>query len=247
MPFTFSHPALIFPIYQFGKKYFSLTGLVIGSIAPDFEYFLQMNKGVAQFSHNLSGLFWFDIPFSIVLALVYHNVIRNPLINSLPVFFFRRFFGFLNFNWNNYLKHHLWNVCVSVLVGSASHLCWDWAVHNYFHILSNDLVITLRFCSLQFRMDTYSIFHNLNSLLGFYFSFYIIINLPIDYTAKKTTSATVYWLSVLLLSIIIVAIRLESNRQIHFDDLIVTAIAAFLMSLLVASLLVKQRQLAYYK
>ena len=57
MPFTFSHPALILPLKYFPNKWFSLTGLVIGSLTPDFEYFLRMRiKSV--YSHTLEGIFW---------------------------------------------------------------------------------------------------------------------------------------------------------------------------------------------
>lgn len=41
MPFTFSHPAIILPLSYLPKKWFSLTGLIIGSLIPDFEYLLE--------------------------------------------------------------------------------------------------------------------------------------------------------------------------------------------------------------
>ncbi|WP_240482010.1 DUF4184 family protein [Flavobacterium psychrophilum] len=39
MPFTFSHPAIILPLRYLPRQWFSLTGLIIGSLTPDFEYF----------------------------------------------------------------------------------------------------------------------------------------------------------------------------------------------------------------
>ena len=41
MPFTFSHPAAVLPLRLLPRHWFSLTGLVIGSMVPDFEYFLR--------------------------------------------------------------------------------------------------------------------------------------------------------------------------------------------------------------
>jgi hypothetical protein len=52
MPFTFSHPALILPLTRLPKRWVSATGLVIGSIVPDFEKFLKMNDG-NTYSHTL--------------------------------------------------------------------------------------------------------------------------------------------------------------------------------------------------
>ena len=83
MPFTFSHPAIILPLTFLPKKWYSLTGLVIGSLTPDFEYFLRM-KIQSNYSHSLSGIFWFDIPLSICLAFIFHNYVRNSLFDNLP-------------------------------------------------------------------------------------------------------------------------------------------------------------------
>ncbi|WP_262496247.1 DUF4184 family protein [Flavobacterium piscis] len=44
MPFTFSHPAIILPLKYLPKNWISLTGLIIGSLTPDFEYFYS-NEG----------------------------------------------------------------------------------------------------------------------------------------------------------------------------------------------------------
>ena len=41
MPFTFAHPAIVLPFYK-KPKFFSMTTLIIGSMSPDFEYFLRM-------------------------------------------------------------------------------------------------------------------------------------------------------------------------------------------------------------
>jgi hypothetical protein len=54
MPFTFSHPAIILPLKYFKKKWFSLTGLVIGSMTPDFEYFVRM-RIQSNYSHTIEG------------------------------------------------------------------------------------------------------------------------------------------------------------------------------------------------
>ena len=54
MPFTFSHPAIVLPLKYLPKKWFSFTGLIIGSMTPDFEYFLRM-KVKSDYSHTLNG------------------------------------------------------------------------------------------------------------------------------------------------------------------------------------------------
>ena len=129
MPFTFSHPAIVLPAAYLPKKYYSLSALVMGSMAPDFEYFIRM-KGFSRYSHTWTGLFWFDVPLSIVLLFIYHNLVRNTLIENLPFSFNVRLSAFRNFNWNKYFQENIVTVFISLVIGVASHLVWDDFTHN---------------------------------------------------------------------------------------------------------------------
>jgi hypothetical protein len=90
MPFTFSHPAIVLPFAFLPRKWFSLTGLVIGSLIPDFEYFLRM-RIKSNYSHTIDGLFWFDLPLGIILGYIFHYLVRDSLLNNLPIFLKSRF------------------------------------------------------------------------------------------------------------------------------------------------------------
>lgn len=103
MPFTFSHPAIVLPLTYLPKKWYSLTGLVIGSIAPDFEYFIRI-KVQSNYSHTWFGLFYFNLPLGIILAFIFHNIVRNTLIQNTPIFLQQRFNKVISFQWNNYFK-----------------------------------------------------------------------------------------------------------------------------------------------
>lgn len=51
MPFTLTHPALV----VFNKnKNFNLLGLILGSMAPDFIYFILFNPS-SNLGHTLNG------------------------------------------------------------------------------------------------------------------------------------------------------------------------------------------------
>lgn len=86
MPFTFSHPAIVLPLAFLPKKIISITGLIIGSLTPDFEYFIRM-KLSSEYSHTISGVFLFDLPLGIILTFLFHGIVRNKLIDNLPRFF----------------------------------------------------------------------------------------------------------------------------------------------------------------
>src|ERR1700712_1533317 len=90
MPFTLAHPAIVLPLRKLPKHWYSLTGLIIGSITPDFEYFIRM-RVQSIYSHTLWGLFWFDIPLGLLLTFGYLSFIRDGLVDNLPPALNRRF------------------------------------------------------------------------------------------------------------------------------------------------------------
>jgi hypothetical protein len=87
MPFTPAHPAIVLLFLK--AKRVSATALVIGTMAPDFEYFLRMSVN-GQYGHTFFGIFYFDIPVTIALAFLFHQQIKENLINNLPVFLQQR-------------------------------------------------------------------------------------------------------------------------------------------------------------
>lgn len=125
MPFTLSHPAIVLPL----RRYFSLTGLVIGSMSPDFEYFVRMNLQ-SEYGHTFWGTFYFCLPISMIVSFLYHYYIRNSLIMNLPYFFQRRFARFKDFHWGNYCKEKWFLVIISILIGAFSHILWDSFTHK---------------------------------------------------------------------------------------------------------------------
>ncbi|WP_236551500.1 DUF4184 family protein [Tenacibaculum maritimum] len=114
MPFTFSHPSIILLFTYLPKKWFSLTGLVIGSLTPDFEYFIRMEIK-STFSHTLIGLLGFNLPLGITLSFIFHNIIKNDLFNNLPHYFKSKFSSFKKFNWNPYFTKN-WPIVTSSIL-----------------------------------------------------------------------------------------------------------------------------------
>lgn len=129
MPFTFSHPAIVLPAVLLPRGWYSLTGLVVGSVVPDFEYFLRMSM-YSKHSHTLDGLIRFDLPLAIILCFIFHLLVKNPLINNLPAFLRRRLITFNTFNWINAWRSKWPVIVVSILIGASSHLLWDAFTHQ---------------------------------------------------------------------------------------------------------------------
>ncbi len=124
MPFTFAHPSIMFPLKQAKPRWFSLSGLVAGSMAPDFEYFFRVHA-VSTVSETAAGIFTFNLPVALGICLAFHLIIRTPLIQHLPQPFDERYSGFIHFNFISYLKQHPLRFFLSVLIGILSHLGLD--------------------------------------------------------------------------------------------------------------------------
>lgn len=130
MPFTFSHPAYAFPLKYLNPNHFSLTGLVLGSMAPDFEYFILLEP-FRNIGHSLSGLLVQAIPLCIILGLIFHYIVKESLTLHLPSLFHlnQKAFNILG-EWRmNSFK--AWMIFViSVTVGFISHITTDACTHT---------------------------------------------------------------------------------------------------------------------
>jgi hypothetical protein len=126
MPFTLSHTAAVLPLLRSRKL--SATGLIIGTMVPDFEYFFRIDI-YSVYGHTLPGLFYFDIPVSILLAFLFHSIARNNFIDNLPHFLQVRFVELRHLNFTNTFRHRPVAFMVSALIGSLTHITWDGFTH----------------------------------------------------------------------------------------------------------------------
>ncbi len=116
------------PLINRRRKVFSATGLIVGSIIPDFESFIRFDQHKA-YSHTWLGVLWFDLPLAVIYAFIFQNIVRDPLIRNLPGNLSNRFSAYIGFNWNGFFRKHFIIVICSILIGIVSHLLWDALTH----------------------------------------------------------------------------------------------------------------------
>lgn len=241
MPFTFSHPAIVLPLAYLPKKLFSLTGLVIGSLTPDFEYFFRMQIE-SEHSHTLGGLFLFDLPLGILLAFVFHLIIRNQLFNNLPFSLKSRLIGFKSLDWLNYFKSNWLVVIFSVFIGVASHLLWDSFTHDDGFFVKEFPVLKNTINFLGFHIPILKILQHSSTLIGGIVIVYAIFKLPKTKHISREINLN-YWIIFAGLMISLVIIRVLFGLDIkQFGNFIVTAISAGLISLVLTSLFLKKSE-----
>jgi hypothetical protein len=237
MPFTFSHPAIILPLPFLSRNRFSLTGLVIGSMTPDFEYFIRM-KIQSSYSHSVVGLFWFDLPLGILLAFIFHNIVRDSLFENLPFTLKSRFFVFTKFKWNTYFINNWFVVLTSILIGAISHIIWDGFTHGngYFVERISFLMKTVDLIGIQ--IPIFKILQHSSSLAGGIIIMFTFYKLPIDNSIPRNMNL-LYWLIFTGLLFVIVTIRFSSGFDFHLHgNIIVSVISAALISLILTPLVV---------
>lgn len=235
MPFTFSHPAIILPLRYLPKRWISLTGLIIGSMVPDFEYFIRM-RVKSIYSHTWAGLFWFDLPLGLVVIFIYQILIKDKVILHLPVALNRRFSRFRGIDKQGSFLQYLLIVVLSILIGAASHIFWDGFTHptGYFVTVMPVLSDTIHLGEHQ--LFVYKIIQHGSSIIGVIVIVLAVYTLPLG-NPKKNHHVVVFWVQIFVISIIILAVRLMAGLSYHqYGNVIVTLTAGAFIGLIVSSI-----------
>jgi len=126
MPFTLSHPLAVIPLKRTGLVF---SALVVGSMSPDFEYFLRWRQD-HHGSHTLLGLFAFCLPSSLVVLWIWHELLKRPLIELAPESHrVRLAFAEREFSFGPGRRFLV--ICASVLLGAITHIAWDSFTHPW--------------------------------------------------------------------------------------------------------------------
>lgn len=120
MPFTISHAAAAVPL---ARLRLPLSALVIGSMSPDFYYFIFLDT-TNRFSHTLPGLFLFCLPVGMVALWLYHRVLKRPMLDLLPDAVQRRAAP-LAAPFPFFPARRFVVLSVAVVLGAVTHIVWD--------------------------------------------------------------------------------------------------------------------------
>jgi len=231
MPFTFAHPAAIFPFRFVPKRYYSWAGLIIGSMVPDFEAFINLG-GSKKLSHSWIGVYTYDLPVGLLLVLIFHYIVRNALIGNLPFFLRNRFSIYTKIRNEHYFTQRYIAIIISLIVGVYSHLIWDRFTHTATYMYTTDIL----------GMDlSYGQKNELQMLLQWGCSFlgiiiltWLVAVMPV-YKFSFTRMMKSYWIVVLLVSCLVFYLRIQFNYFTGDEKNI--AIGSFLWGLVIASVI----------
>jgi Domain of unknown function (DUF4184) len=128
MPLTTAHPVASILLHKSMGRYGVLSALIIGSMTPDFHYFVPLHVG-RDHSHSLLGLLWYCLPMGLMTYWFFHRFFKHAFCDLLPLVVKRKL------AWQNDQnitseRTPIIAVILSLLVGSFTHVVWDSFTHG---------------------------------------------------------------------------------------------------------------------
>jgi hypothetical protein len=246
MPFTFAHPIFALPFKYVKPKYFSATGLILGSMSPDFEYFIMLEP-YQSIGHSLTGLFLQAIPLSVIFAVIFHSIVKEILVLHLPSNYNidQRAYNTLS-KWS--LNSKGWVVLIlSVIIGFLTHVFIDGFTHfnGYFverYSPLRELMI--------YNLPLYKILQHSFSVSGLLLLIWMIISSLYRHHETVTIMPTVttkqkviFWTSVVVVAVAVTSMKLlfSSSRNI-IGIFVVSPITGGYLGILLVSIIIRGLQ-----
>jgi hypothetical protein len=128
LPLTPAHAAAVVPLGRW-KPYFWLSPLVVGSMAPDYMYFLLLRPSLRHFGHSPLGLVLFCIPAGLAVLYAFHRFFKRPLVLLLPRPVRAKLWPHCGPFPLLPLPRLAW-ICVLLFLGATTHVVWDGFTHE---------------------------------------------------------------------------------------------------------------------
>ncbi len=165
MPFTFAHPAAVLPLCNKGNKYVDKTALIIGAMAPDFEYFIHF-RPYQVYGHTILGQLYFNLPLVLAISFIYHYLLKESFFRNLPKPYNRYYFYVVNRKWKIKEIRRLFVFLYSALFGMFTHLFWDSFTHKTGYFVTRLEALNNSFQLFSFSIPVYKLLQHGSSLIG---------------------------------------------------------------------------------
>lgn len=126
MPFTLSHAAAALPFRKLKPIW---PALVIGTFAPDLQYFLFVSDEDRSW-HRYPEVLLYAIPVALLTLWIFERIVKGPAIQLLPKGVQQRLHDKLEplsfSGWKRLAAIVFW-----IAIGIATHVVWDEFTHSY--------------------------------------------------------------------------------------------------------------------
>lgn len=241
MPFTFSHTAVVLPYGFKQNKYIDFTTLVIGTMAPDFEYFIHF-RPIQIVGHTLLGQIYFNLPITLIIAFIYHYILKKSIIVNLPKPYCDRYSYLIERRWRIDSLFRLLVVCYSALLGAFTHLIWDGFTHKAGFFVIRIGILSKYLNILDHKIPIYKILQHGSTVLGLIaimVYIFAIQNKKVNinnYIQISKLSKIKYWSGIIIIAMLVLAAMIIQLDSLSLGGLIVTFINSMLIGLMIMSI-----------
>ncbi len=213
-------------------------------MAPDFEYFFRMNiQGIH--GHTFWGIFYFDLPTALLIAILFHQVAKKNLIDNLPVFIQLRFREIRELDFVSYLKDHKMIFAWSVVLGTITHIVWDGFTHQHqFGVEAFPEIYegrTIPFQGVHYPL-WYALQHISTVVGGVILIFYVWRMKPEPGVLYKP--AALYWIILTIMVALISYFRMQFHHEnLWYVVLVITICSAFCIAITILGLIPFRKRL----
>lgn len=158
MPWTFSHPAIVFPLkHSRWGRFLNLPALILGSLSPDLLYSFGLYR-FASTAHHVVGWFYTAFPLCIFIYVMVYLLIE-PLKQIIP------FPMQKNKLWN---RRYFFILILSLFLGAMTHIIWDSFTHESGAVVRNFSLLQFNFIHMSDKQEIaiYKLLQHMGSLLG---------------------------------------------------------------------------------
>lgn len=243
MPLTFAHPAVILPFSR-KSRYINFSAMVLGSMSPDFEYFLR-GKPIGEIGHTIMGFVTFNLPLVVMVYFIYHYFVHQILLNHLPDFL-QDPYTYVSDS-SKLLKTAVF--IFSALFGMFTHVVWDSFTHiNGYMVLKFPAIFTNIYNINGFEILLYKFLQHGSTIFGIIsiFGYMYVRALPQKQERSNIDKRhkLFFWSSLLIITILLVIFwyLIDCVSFLRYGIIVVRILDSFLISLLLMSLFIKYGQ-----
>ena len=237
MPFTLAHPSAV--IFM-KNRYLNLFGLVLGSMAPDFIYFLLFNPS-SNLGHTLLGFIILNLPICFLLNYLILKFIKNPFIINLPYKICNYYTYLINYDFNFKSPKDIFVFTYSCIVGMLTHIIWDAFTHKTGYFVVNINLLKESIHILGYQVPFFKLLQHGSTLLGFFVILYYFYTIR-RYSNKYIRSNKFqYHLIAISIQILIIILSYLIFKNFGIGRFVVTFINGLFLGYLTSSIIYRYK------
>lgn len=237
MPFTFAHPVIALPFK--GKRHLDFLALILGTMAPDFEYFIHF-KPYQVYGHTFLGMFFYNLPLTLLLLVLIRYILAASLLSHLP-FKMDRLYSYL-VRTSRYKKVwvSLGISAYSAVLGMITHILWDGFTHKGGYFVERFPTLNSTYNIVDIQIPLYKILQHGSTLIGLGIIalwIYKIKDPSKHVNIQLGFSKFTYWLAIVVVSITIFIIFILWHEDFAIGTLVVGTISCGFIGVCTISLI----------